>query len=132
MAEHVLVFNDTQEILHLFGEILTDAGYEVTLTTYGTEDLARVRSVRPQLIIADFPPLTREENGWQLVQKLKMARDTDHIPIIICTTNLRSIMDTQGWLTSKGIATLPKPFTVDELIHIVESQLRARQCGDST
>ena len=124
MAKRILVFNDAQEVLHLFGEILRDAGYEAILTSYGTDDLERVRGARPDLLIVDFPPLTREESGWQLVQKLKMSRDTEHIPIVLCTTNLRAIQDTQGWLTSKKIATVPKPFTVDELLHAVEGQLK--------
>lgn len=131
MGAHILVFNDTQEILDLFQEILTDEGHQVTLATYSTNDLVRVRAVKPDLIIADYPPPSREDQGWQLIQKLKMASDLASIPIIVCTTNLQAIENTQGWLASKGIVTVPKPFTMDELLQAVQTQLSPKS-GVST
>jgi DNA-binding response OmpR family regulator len=120
---HILVMNDTQEILELFTEILTEEGYQVTTYSYSTQELDIVRQVRPDLIIADFPPVVREEHGWQFVQKLKMSRDTAHIPLIICTTNIRAVRDTEGWLAAKGVLIVPKPFEIDELLQAVKTQL---------
>lgn len=123
MCKHILVLNDTQEIQELFKILLQEEGYQVSTFSYGTEDLEVVRRVQPTLIIADYPPVVREEQGWQFVQKIKMARDLAHIPIIVCTTNLRSIRDTEGWLGSKGILVVPKPFSVEELLTAVELQI---------
>src|ERR687885_63252 len=119
MPKHIMVFNDTQEILDLFNEILAAEGYEVQLYSFNTQELEAVRRVQPDLVIADCPPLTREERGWQLIQKMRMSPDTERIPIIIATTNLSAIEDTEGWLTTKGILALAKPFTVDELMQAV-------------
>lgn len=124
MSNHILVMNDTQEILELFKEILTDEGYQVTLHSYSSQELDIVQRANPDLIIADFPPITREEQGWQFIQKLKMNRATAGIPLIICTTNIRAIRDTEGWLAAKGILVVPKPFELDELLQAVRLQFQ--------
>jgi DNA-binding response OmpR family regulator len=95
----------------------------VSTYSYTTQEVGLVRQLQPDLVIADFPPITREEQGWQFIQKLKMARDTADIPLIICTTNLRAVRDTEGWLAAKKILTVPKPFTIDELLLAVRIQL---------
>jgi len=123
MAQRIMVVNDTLEIMDLFRDILANEGYEVTTHPYGPRDLDEVRQMKPDLIISDWPPLDRELHGWQFVQKLKMARDTAGIPIIVCTTNLRSIQDNQSWMTSKGIRVVAKPFDYDDLMVAVREQL---------
>jgi CheY-like chemotaxis protein len=116
MPKRIMVFNDTEEILQLFYELLMPEGYAVSLHSYSTRELDDVRRAEPALIISDHPPF-REEEGWQFIQKLKMSPDTEHIPVLICTTNikwLRANVD-EGLLTGKRISVLPKPFNVDEL-----------------
>src|ERR1044072_1019537 len=76
-----LVVNDTQEILELFAEILEGLGYETVLMSYAPRELERVREPEPDLIVLDFLMGERELLGWQLLQKLKMDRRTDSIPI---------------------------------------------------
>jgi DNA-binding response OmpR family regulator len=122
--QRIMVFNDTAEILTLFHDILTGEGHAVSTNTYGTLELPLVQQFRPDLLIVDFPPVVREEQGWQLLQKLKMCPDTQHIPILVCTTNLRALENSQGWLASKNILAIPKPFTIDELLTAVNTQLR--------
>jgi len=123
MPKRIMVINDTMEILELFRDILVSEGYEVTLHAYGAQEVDDVRRVKPDLIISDYPPLDRELQGWQFVQKVKMSRDTASIPIVVCTTNLRAIGDNQSWMTTKGIIVVPKPFEVDELLRAVEQQI---------
>lgn len=128
--QHIMVFNDTAEILALFHDILSGEGHEVSTNTYTTLELPLVQAYRPDLLILDFPPVLREEQGWQLLQKLKMCSDTQDIPILICTTNLRALENNQGWLASKNILAIPKPFTIDELLTAVEIQLRSGREGE--
>ena len=123
MTAHILVMNDTQEILELFVSILAEEGYRVSTHSYTTQEVELVRKLRPDLVIADYPPAAREEQGWQFIQKLKMARETSHIPLIVCTTNMRAIRDTEGWLAAKNILVVPKPFVIEELLHAVRIQL---------
>ncbi len=125
MAKLIMVVNDTEEILDLFREILVGEGYAVSVHAYGKRELAEVERIAPDLIISDFPPLDREQYGWQFLQMLKMRQTTAHIPVAVCTTNLRAIENNQAWMTSKGISVVAKPFTVDELLKAVKGLLGA-------
>ncbi len=65
---HILVINDTQEILDLFREILEEEGYRVSLYSYAFRDLDEIKQGSPDLIILDFI-IGGEDYGWQLLQK---------------------------------------------------------------
>src|SRR3954453_17816655 len=114
MATRIMVINDTKEILELFELILTDEGYEVILSSYGIEEIQSIENVMPDLLILDYT-VGAEKNGWQLLQKLKMNRPTARIPIIVCTTELKLAMEIEGYLLSKGINVVPKPFDIEDL-----------------
>ena len=118
-----LVVNDTQEILELFAEILEGLGYETVLMSYAPRELERVRETKPDLIVLDFLMGDRELLGWQLLQKLKMDRRTDSIPIIVCTAAVKAVEEQQGYLTEQGVLVVLKPFNVDQL----EEAIRASE-----
>ena len=122
----VLVVNDTQEILELFQDILEPMGFEVVLMSYAPRELDRIREVEPDLIILDFLMGDREMLGWQLLQKLKMDRRTDSIPIVVCTAAVRAVNEQQGYLTEQGVLVVLKPFNVDQLEEAVRSALSQR------
>ena len=117
MAErkHILVVNDTQEILDLFRMILEDEGYRVTVLGFAVEDLRKIIDGAPDLVILDLV-FDREYVGWQTLQKMKMHRDTEKIPVLVCTAEIRKAQEIQGYLTEKGVGLLLKPFDIDELI----------------
>lgn len=126
-AEHrlppkrILVVNDTQEILELFDELLTEFGHKVTLMSYAPNELDRIKQARPELIIVDFILGGREMDGWQLLQKLKMDRQTERLPVIVCTAAIHEVREQEGYLTSQGIVVLLKPFSIDQLAVALES-----------
>jgi DNA-binding response OmpR family regulator len=112
---HILVVNDTQEILDLFQELLEEEGYRVTLYSYAFKDVAEIRAIAPDLVILDFI-IGGEAHGWQLLQKLKLDRDVARIPIIICTAAVQLVKDLEGHLTAKNVRVILKPFDIDELL----------------
>ncbi len=114
-VQRVLVVNDTQEILELFEEILHGMGLDTVLMSYAPRELDRIREVKPDLIILDFLMGDRELLGWQLLQKLKMDRGLDAIPIIVCTGAVKAAHEAQGYLTEQGVTVVLKPFNVDQL-----------------
>src|SRR5438093_5105395 len=115
-----MVINDTQEILELFREILVEeAGYEVTLSSFEPLMMDRVKEIKPDLIISDHV-FGEEKVGWQFLQRLKMDRETTGIPIIICSGAVRELKEMEGYLMSKNIGVLYKPFDIDELLNLVE------------
>lgn len=122
MGKHILVVNDTQEILDLFLIILEEAGYRVTAIGFAIEDLRRITDVAPDLVILDLV-FDREYVGWQMLQKMKMTRETAAIPVIVCTAEVRKAQEIQGYLAEKKVGLLLKPFNIDELLAMVDRQL---------
>ncbi|HEX2844093.1 MAG TPA: response regulator [Candidatus Limnocylindria bacterium] len=113
-GKHVLVVNDTEEIIELFREILEGMGHRVTATSYAPDDLAEIQKVEPDLVILDLV-MGGEKLGWQLAQKMRMSRDTEDIPIVICTAATEDVREQEGWLTANAIKVVLKPFSVDDL-----------------
>lgn len=116
----ILVVNDTQELLDLFREILEEEGYQVSVYSYAFRDLEEIKKVAPDLIILDYI-IGGEDYGWQLLQKLKLDRETAKVPIIVCTAAVRQVREMEGRLHEKGVAVVLKPFDIDDLLREVEA-----------
>ncbi|WP_029214833.1 response regulator [Kallotenue papyrolyticum] len=122
MSARILVVNDTQEILDLFREILTDEGYDVFLYSYGIQDLSEVERIQPDLIILDLL-IGGETVGWQMLQKLKMRRSTASIPVIVCTAAVKVAREMEGYMRAKQVGLVFKPFDIDDLLQAVRQAL---------
>ncbi len=127
MTLRVMVFNDSKEILELFHEILTGEGYEVILGSFGIDDLPEIERIKPDLLVLDYV-VGRERSGWQLLQKLKMRRSTASIPCVVCTTAIKLAQDLEGYLASKAVSVVLKPFDIDDLLTAIK---KALEFGDS-
>jgi DNA-binding response OmpR family regulator len=125
MATRIMVINDTQEILDMFRAILEDEGYEVILYSFAILDMTEYERVKPDLIILDLV-FGSEKSGWQMLQKLKMNRTTATIPIILCTAATNAVREMEGYLLSKGVGVLLKPFDIDDLAAAVKLALQSR------
>jgi CheY-like chemotaxis protein len=123
-TKHILVINDTQEILELFSVILHDEmGFEVTMDSYRPRILEDIKEIKPDLIISDHV-FGEEKIGWQLLQSLKMDRATADIPLIICSAAIKDLKEIEGHLTARDVGVLYKPFDVEELISLVNKKLQ--------
>jgi DNA-binding response OmpR family regulator len=118
----IMVINDTQEILTLFRDLLTDEGYDVVLYSSAIHDMQEIERVAPDLIILDFI-FGNENMGFQMLQKLKMRRATERLPVIICTAALQIVREMEGYLQSKGVQVVLKPFNIDDLLEAVRRNL---------
>lgn len=119
---HVLVINDTQEILDLFRDILEEEGYAVTLSSFAFQEVAEVERLAPDVIVLDFL-IGGEALGWQMLQKLRMYRPTAHIPIVVCTAAIQLVRELQGHLRAKDVFVVLKPFDIDEMVSVVNLAL---------
>lgn len=113
-AKHVVIIDDTEEILVLFREIVEGIGHRVSVLSYAPDDLKEVTELAPDLVIADLT-MGEEKLGWQLVQKMRMSRQTEAIPILVCTAAAGDVRDQEGWLAAHAVKVLLKPFTVEQL-----------------
>ena len=125
----VVVINDTEEILELFRDILTDMGCEAVLMSYAPDDMRRIEEEKPDLVIVDFVLGGREFQGWQLIQKLRMNRATESVPIIACTAAVQQVRDQEGYLLEQHVAIVMKPFNIDQLEAAVRKALPSLDGG---
>ncbi|MGH2534713.1 MAG: response regulator [Thermomicrobiales bacterium] len=119
---HILVVNDSEEILELFRDLLEEEGYRVSLYSYALRDLNEVKQIEPDLMILDFL-IGGEEWGWQFLQKLRFDRQTASIPVIVCTAAVDLVRELQGHLTEKQVSVILKPFDIDDVLLQVASAL---------
>ena len=122
MSTRIMVVDDSQELLDLFRELLTDEGYEVVLNAVGIQDIAEVERVRPELIILDHI-IGGADVGLQMVQQLQLQPGTATIPVIVCTAASLAPEETVGYLQAPGIRLILKPFDVDDLLQSVRCAL---------
>jgi CheY-like chemotaxis protein len=124
----VLVVNDTQEILELFRDILIEEGYDVVLNSFAPRDLDTLLKVDPDLVILDFM-MGNEGSGWQLLQKMKMSRETSAIPVVVCTGAVQMVRELEGHLSAKNVGVVIKPFDIDDLVRTIETAMRTGDTG---
>jgi len=117
-----MVIDDSKEILELIEMILTEEGYETALYSFGIHDLVEVKRINPDLIILDYL-IGQEEGGWNLLQLLKLDRDTADIPVIICSAAAKQLREMESWLDEKGVGVVYKPFDIDDLLLEVRKML---------
>ena len=114
---HILVVNDTQEILDLMQELLEDEGYRVT-TSLALLDVAKVRSLGPDIIVQDLLFEGTQELGWKFLTLVRLDPALARIPLILCTAAVRTVKDPEmaEQLDRQGIRVVLKPFTIDDLL----------------
>lgn len=126
MATRVLVVNDTQDILEMFRILLEEEGYEVLVSSFPLQEVFQVEQLNLDLIILDVV-FGEEKLGWQMLQLLKMQPSTASIPVIVCTAAQRAVQEMEGYLVSKNVLVVYKPFELDDLLTTIKQALHARK-----
>lgn len=121
MAKRILIVDDNELMMEVMTYILTGNGYEVIALNGGDNIFNNIKAVRPDLLILDA--LLPGMDGRDICKLVKLNRDTQNLPVIICSGN-DNIDDA---LSQKGAPNdvLHKPFNIDNLIEKVEHQLAA-------
>jgi putative nucleotidyltransferase with HDIG domain len=125
--EKILVIDDEELILDIAREILTNVGYEVTITSDGQEGITLISEEKFALMLTDIR--MPEINGLEVIQRV---RDRNReIPIIIITGHgtldvaIKALkLGAQGFLL--------KPFTAGELrAAVAETLEKTRLLNDN-
>jgi len=122
MTTRIMVINNSDDILALFKKILETEDCEVFLQLFLNSDLREVRRIQPDLIILDYY-VGREGVGWEFLQLLKMEDTTAALPVLICTTAVRLAQEIGGYLATKRVSILRKPFESRDLVNAVQAAL---------
>ena len=116
---HILLVGDDLSIRQLGTKVLSRYGYEVDAAEDGAAGWQALHANRYDFLITDnnMPNLS----GIELVKKMRSARLA--LPVILASGTLRRRELNQD-LTLQLAATLPKPFTPEELLDTVNEVLR--------
>jgi two-component system cell cycle sensor histidine kinase/response regulator CckA len=118
----ILAVDDDRAILHLLDQILNEAGYRVLLANGAWKAIEEFETSQEpvELLVTDviMPDLT----GPVLAERLR-AQKPDLRVVFISGFHDADLV--QRFVTRKGFALLPKPFTVDALLRVVEEALHS-------
>jgi len=123
--KRILIVDDERINLDFFDVMLSKLGFEVHMAENGEEALARVRHLKPDLIILDniMPKLT----GWEVTRILKSSPEYAayaDIPIIMFSA-LDDVKDKVEGLELGAEDYITKPFNFAEVLARIRAVLRA-------
>jgi CheY-like chemotaxis protein len=123
----VTVVNDTPDFLDLVHDILEGDRYDTVLIDGDRPDaLELVRRSRPDLLMIDLRLGPDGLSGWDIAQQVRAEPEFDRLPVLICTADLRAMRELEADLAAtRRVATLTKPFEIDELTRAIDGLLEA-------
>ncbi len=117
----ILVIDDDPLIRHIVVTALAKDGYEITEAGSGTEGMAKVREIHPDLILLDV--MMPDLDGYEVCFKLRSNPTTVNIPIVMLTA-LGEIGERVRGMQMGADDYITKPFDPRELRSRVEAHLR--------
>lgn len=114
-AERILLVDDTDSVRVMVREMLVEAGYQVVEAINAQQALLELHSTREvDLLLSDvgLPGM----NGRELADAARALRP--HLPVLFVTGYTESAVVRHEFL-GPGMSLLPKPFSVNELLHSV-------------
>ena len=82
----IVLIEDDQILSKVLNEELSDAGFEMTLAFDGEEGLAKIKSVKPDLVLLDI--MLPRKDGLQVMRDLKVQPPQKNNGSIVVLTNL--------------------------------------------
>ena len=124
----ILVVDDNEIILKTTSMKLQSAGYQVFTALDGSEGVAAVRKIKPDLVLLDisFPPDVSgmSWDGFRIMDWLHRVDETKKIPIIVISGVVEE-KNKQRATASGAVAFFPKPVNFDEMIKVIHATLNA-------
>lgn len=110
----ILIIDDDHDFLEGVRLVLENAGYSFVATADSRNAQQKIRFYRPNLIILDI--FLNQDNGKNIAQELKDARDTKGIPILMVSGNSNVSSISQE---ARVEAYLQKPFSSNQLMSAI-------------
>lgn len=118
----ILVVDDTEFFRTYVSDILTEAGYNIITAQNGNEALRQVEKEIPDLVLTDL--LLPGIHGFDLCKKIKHARLSQKIPVIMMTGVYKSIQYQNEAKQKYGADDfLIKPFEANDLLAAISKFL---------
>lgn len=119
----LLLVDDVPTNLSVLGEVLSSAGAKIFVAQSGPAALARLASVRPDLILLDvtMPGM----DGFEVCRRLKADAQWHDIPVLFVSA-LSDMIDKVAGFTAGGVDYILKPFHAEEVLARVTAHLSIR------
>jgi signal transduction histidine kinase len=120
----ILIVDDTPKNLQLLSNILHDKGYNICISTSGSQALESVNTEAPDLILLDIQMPVM--NGFETFEALKLNPLAKHIPVIFLTAVVETEKIIQGFELG-AVDYITKPFNIPELTARVATQIEIKK-----
>jgi two-component system sensor histidine kinase/response regulator len=127
MAKKILVIEDDPSILETTLDALSLEGFDALGAENGRIGLQRAQEQLPDLIISDI--MMPDLDGHELLAEIRQNPATAMIPFIFVTARA-SRTDLRQGMELGADDYLSKPFTTDELLAAIQTQLAKRAIAD--
>jgi len=114
--KRILVIDDDLPLRGMLAAALRQHGFQVLLAGDGAEGQRAMTIHHPDVILLDLA--MPNVNGWDFLQRLQETGHLGSVPIIVVSAHLRT--DPKAVLEMGVSAILPKPFSLPELIDLIE------------
>jgi CheY-like chemotaxis protein len=119
---NIFVANDNKDFLELMRELLHDEGYEVTVLHASAHAYTEIKHATPDLVILDMT-LEHPDDGWAILQLLKLDPETVRIPVIVCSAEVKLLTERQEQIEALNCFAVEKPFDLDTLLGAIQVAL---------
>ena len=123
-AFSVLVVDDNTEFLDFLQTALQPQFRRVFRARDGEAALHVLRQQQPDLVVSDV--MMPVMDGYQLCQTIKEDIEISHIPVVLLTAKSDAESQKIGYKLGAD-AYIAKPFDVELLVSVIETQLRRRE-----
>lgn len=120
----IYIIEDDDSIREIEEFALKNAGHKVLGFTHAKDFYKKINEVIPDLCLVDI--MLPDENGNEIVRKLRKNTETKNLPIIIVTAKTTELDLVKG-IEDGADDYIKKPFSVMELISRVKALLRRTQ-----
>jgi len=121
----IAVIDDDTTFLQLMDDLLSGEGYEVLIWKEADTAYEMVKRERPDLVVLDIR-MDRAENGWDILNLIKLDPDTEDTPVLVCSADVRALHAQTENFAREDIRSLEKPFNLDALLAHIEAALAGR------
>jgi DNA-binding response OmpR family regulator len=120
MPRTVLVVDDERDTNDILASLVVARGFEPIQVFSGNEALALIAEQAPDLILLDV--MLPDMDGFELCDRLKRARETNLIPIVMVTA-LQDERHRAAGVRVGANGYIIKPFTPQQLYEMIDSAL---------
>ncbi len=124
----VAVVDDDAAVMMMLHEALTDEGYRTLVCTSNNGAHACIRDAQPDVVILDVITVGGDME-WCIFSMLRTDPRTAHIPVLLCTTDAKSLEEHAAFWEGQGCDALMKPFDLQDLFIKLEQLVAQRDAA---